>query len=140
VEVRSFRIASPNIIRETFDDEAVIVNLDSGAYYSLQGAAAVIWTLLERGCSESAIGGRLIQQYTGEPGEIQQQCRAFLQQLIDERLVIAAADAGAELPEASGPVKPFEAPALAKFSDMQELLLLDPIHETDETGWPARKP
>jgi hypothetical protein len=25
------------------------------------------------------------------------------------------------------------------YEDMQDLLLLDPIHDVDETGWPARK-
>jgi hypothetical protein len=25
---------------------------------------------------------------------------------------------------------------LQKFTDMQDLLLLDPIHEVDESGWP----
>ena len=30
----------------------------------------------------------------------------------------------------------FEFPIIEKFTDMQELLLLDPIHEVDEKGWP----
>ena len=30
----------------------------------------------------------------------------------------------------------FEAPILQKYTDMQDLLLLDPIHEVDEAGWP----
>ena len=25
-----------------------------------------------------------------------------------------------------------------RFTDMQDLLLLDPIHDVDETGWPVR--
>jgi hypothetical protein len=29
-------------------------------------------------------------------------------------------------------------PVMNKHSDMQELLLLDPIHEVDEAGWPSR--
>jgi hypothetical protein len=34
---------------------------------------------------------------------------------------------------------PFEPPILERFDDMQELLLLDPVHEvSDEEGWPAR--
>lgn len=33
----------------------------------------------------------------------------------------------------------FETPALHKYSDMQDLLLLDPIHEVDDTGWPSPK-
>ena len=27
---------------------------------------------------------------------------------------------------------------LGKYTDMQELLLLDPVHEVDEAGWPNR--
>ena len=36
----------------------------------------------------------------------------------------------------------FEKPVIEKFSDMQEMLLLDPIHEVSEMGWPneAEKP
>jgi len=33
-------------------------------------------------------------------------------------------------------VNAFEKPKLQKFTDMQDLLLLDPIHEVDEAGWP----
>ena len=34
----------------------------------------------------------------------------------------------------------FEAPILHKYTDMQDLLLLDPIHEVDEAGWPVARP
>lgn len=35
-----FRVNSPSVIGEVLDGEAIIVNLDSGAYYSLNGAGA----------------------------------------------------------------------------------------------------
>ena len=41
----------------------------------------------------------------------------------------------------AGPAKPqaqYAAPKLSTYTDMQELLLLDPIHEVDESGWPAQ--
>ena len=38
------------------------------------------------------------------------------------------------LPE---PQEGFVAPQLHKYTDMQELLLLDPIHDVDQEGWPA---
>jgi hypothetical protein len=31
---------------------------------------------------------------------------------------------------------PFQAPALEKHSDMQDLILLDPVHEVGPRGWP----
>jgi hypothetical protein len=29
---------------------------------------------------------------------------------------------------------------VAKYSDMEDLIMLDPIHEVDESGWPHPKP
>jgi len=35
----------------------------------------------------------------------------------------------------------FAPPVLEVYTDMQDLLLLDPIHDVDETvGWPSPKP
>ena len=34
----------------------------------------------------------------------------------------------------------FEAPSLEKYTDMQDLVLLDPVHEVDQTGWPRQQP
>ena len=36
--------------------------------------------------------------------------------------------------------KEYEAPVLECYTDMQELLLLDPIHEVEETNWLVNKP
>jgi len=33
----------------------------------------------------------------------------------------------------------FNAPVLEAFKDMQEILLLDPIHDTSQKGWPLKK-
>jgi hypothetical protein len=139
-----YRVASSNVIRETFDDESVIVNLDTGVYYSLQGTASSIWEMVEEGHSEEAVYERLARRYSGPAESIREACQLFLRQLIEERLIVEIPRADGDRPAApdSAPetaAVAFIPPSLAKFSDMQELLLLDPIHETDETGWPARK-
>jgi len=33
----------------------------------------------------------------------------------------------------------FDAPVLHSYTDMQDVLLLDPIHDVDETGWPSSR-
>jgi hypothetical protein len=33
----------------------------------------------------------------------------------------------------------FQPPTLRKYTDMQDLLLIDPIHEVDDLGWPGVK-
>ena len=35
--------------------------------------------------------------------------------------------------------KPYTAPAVQKYDDLEDLLLLDPIHEVDEAGWPVAR-
>ena len=34
----------------------------------------------------------------------------------------------------------FVPPMLARFNNMSDLLLLDPIHDVDEQGWPRERP
>ena len=45
----SYRVNSPQVILETFADEVVIVNLESGSYYSIDKVGAEIWALLAEG-------------------------------------------------------------------------------------------
>ncbi|HDY70854.1 MAG TPA: PqqD family protein, partial [Nitrospirae bacterium] len=42
-----FRINKPHVINEIIDGEVVILNLDTGNYYSMDKAGADIWGLIE---------------------------------------------------------------------------------------------
>jgi hypothetical protein len=62
----------------------------------------------------------------------------LLGKLAEEELVEPGpAEGEAEAPNAAptGEKLPFKAPELQKYTDMQDFLLVDPIHETDEAGW-----
>jgi hypothetical protein len=37
------------------------------------------------------------------------------------------------------PRRRFQAPRFEKHTDMQDLILLDPVHEVADTGWPHAK-
>ena len=47
-----FRVNTPTVTHETIDGEAVIINLDSGNYYSLVEVGSFIWGLVERSFRE----------------------------------------------------------------------------------------
>jgi hypothetical protein len=68
----------------------------------------------------------------------------MLQELLAEALVVpgapAAGGAGTVATAVPAARQPYEAPALHKYNDMQDLLLLDPVHDVDETGWPNISP
>lgn len=137
---QKFKVNTPTVTHETIDGEAVIINLDSGNYYSLVEAGSFIWSIVEQGASASEVQQLVQQTYQGNATEIDRGVRELLSQLQQENLIVpvdGAVELAQPLPSQNGHEKPlFKAPLLNKFSDMQELLLLDPIHDVDEAGWP----
>lgn len=138
-----FRPAGPRVIHETFDDEVVIVNLDSGRYYSAQQAGADIWQLLVAGSTVGEMSTQLALHYDASPEAMIEPIARFCEQLTAESLVMIADEApvGGTLPTlADRGRRAFSAPRLQVFTDMQDLLLLDPIHEVGPEGWPVARP
>jgi len=143
----SFRVNSPKVVSETIDGEVVIVNLDKGNYYSLLKTGHTVWSELEKGLSRDDVITNVISRYDGFAEEITHAVNAFIDQLLEENLIVAesaqtqtAADVSVSETHKAGSTEKFEPPTLEKFSDMEDLLLLDPIHEVDEeAGWPAVK-
>lgn len=133
--MQSYRINSPGVIHETIDEEVVIINLDKGHYYSLDGCGAWIWKALVTGLPPTTIA----EAFDGEQETIGVAVSELVAELESESLIVAA-DAGAAIGEMEAPTAPFEAVKLQRYSDMEELLLLDPIHEVDEQGWPHADP
>jgi hypothetical protein len=136
-----YRVDPRKVAHETIDGEVIMIHLLIGTYYSLRGAGADIWESLASGRDRAETLTFLEQRYDGDPELIAQTVDDLVKQLEEEELVDAATDGA---PAANGgPTtavaerKPFEAPALEKYTDMQDFLLVDPIHETDETGWPS---
>jgi hypothetical protein len=144
-----FRVNTPTVTHETIDGEAVIINLDSGNYYSLLGVGSFIWGLVERGVSAGEAQSLVLQSYQGNAADIDRGVQELLMQLQQENLIVPVDGAEplelTELdpgpPSSNGHEKPsFNPPSLHKYSDMQELLLLDPIHDVDDAGWPKPNP
>lgn len=142
----SYRVNAPGVIGEVLDGEAIIVNLDSGAYYSLDGAGAEVWSAVESGATLPELVELAAAKYAGPAAGIVADIAALVEELAAENLLVASAathgDRGrpAAIPLADDR-PPFVKPTLQKYTDMADLLLLDPIHEVDEgQGWPHPAP
>jgi hypothetical protein len=137
-----FRILAPQVIGEVIDGEAIVVNLETGAYYSLQGIGSVIWSLVEAGATRAAITAAIAGRFAGEEGEIAVAVDRLLDELLEEGLIALRTDVPGATAELSDETlspsarAPFVPPTLAKYTDMADLLLLDPIHDVGQTGWP----
>jgi len=135
-----YRVDPGKVAHETIDGEVIMIHLLIGTYYSLGGAGADLWTHLVNGRGREETLALLEQRYDAEPGFIAETVDSLVKRLAEEELLEPATKAA---PAPDGPPAepiperlPFEPPQLEKYTDMQDFLLVDPIHETDETGWP----
>jgi len=141
-----FKVNNPYVVCDIIEGEAVIVNLNLGYYYSLRGAGVDIWESFAGGCSLEEAVRRIQGRYTGSPEEIKRSVGDLFERFKEEGFLIPLpeGEAGAALPsrglpEGGGGTRPvFVPPNLEKFTDMEDILLLDPIHDVDEKGWPNR--
>jgi Coenzyme PQQ synthesis protein D (PqqD) len=135
-----YRVNSPQVINETIDGEAIMINLATGSYYSLDRVGGDVWSLLEASLPVDDIVAEIGRRYEGPADEIQRGIDELLQRLSGEALIMPLADGepGGALPPGPPPATrpPFRAPRLEKFTDMQDLILLDPVHEVESRGWP----
>lgn len=142
-----FKINEPNVVHENIDGETVVLNLDTGNYYSIVEVGAEIWEFILKGMSGAEILGMIRQVYDFSSGDEEKAVHSFLAELQQEGLIVAHdGDETAGVQEASWTAKnqggakaAFHPPVLNKYTDMQDLLVLDPIHEVDATGWPSTK-
>ena len=143
-----FRTAGPKIVGEVIDGEAIIINLDSGSYYSLEGTGAVVWELIEKQSTAAQIIDTIKQRYRCEGADVSAAVHVLVEALQSNGL-IEPCD-GEPTPTGQDPVpykggspdgeRPdFTIPELQMYTDMEEFLQVDPIHEVDVTGWPHKK-
>lgn len=134
-----YRVNKPSIVNEIIDGEAVMINLDSGSYYSADKTGAVVWEALAQGASLRETSAFVEERFSGDPAAIEKGVAAFVENLLAEGLMVPdPARVPAPLPPAPGgsPKPAFEPPTVQRYDDMKDLLLSDPIHDVDASGWP----
>jgi len=132
---------SANISARSFGDEVIAANFVKGVYYSLLGSAAQIWEGLVAGVPLERVIAEVAALSDADQTEFAAAAKTLIDALIEEKLIVPA-----EKPE-QAPWTPVAAaeglyalPALERFTDMEDLLLLDPVHDVEEMGWPHANP
>jgi hypothetical protein len=138
-----FTVDERAVVFERYDDEVIAINLNTGMYYSLNRTAADAFELLAGGCPVTELTAALQPRYNED-------LRLFERDLLDivselrRALLIEPAQSNGKLPAnplpASQPKLAFEPPVLKVHDDLQQLFLLDPVHEVGAEGWPAPQP
>lgn len=133
---------APDVVSENVDGEVVVVDLGKGIYYSLEGSASPIWELLVAGHTVDEATAVLEPVLDAPAERLRRAVAELLEEVKGEGLVSPRPQdlPAPQTPEGLVTGTAFVAPRLARFTDMQDLLALDPVHDADEQqGWPHRK-
>jgi hypothetical protein len=141
-----FEVDPTRVVHETIDGEAILIHMKTGCYYSLEGAGAQIWGALVDGRTPEEVVRLLCTSYDGPRETIESAVSVLVDELRSEGLIDDSpetapngqrVDDGRSCDAEAG-VERFEAPVLHRYADMADFMLVDPIHEVDQRGWPNR--
>ncbi|MGH2872191.1 MAG: PqqD family protein [Solirubrobacteraceae bacterium] len=131
------RADRPDVIEETFDGEVTLVHLRTGIFYGMNATGSALWRQIEQGRTPETVARVLAEAYGVSRGTVEADIAPLIAELVDDQVLVPA-EAEADVPpsQAGGL---WCAPAAERYSDMADLLKLDPIHDlrADYAGWPV---
>jgi hypothetical protein len=136
-----------DVAHEGFEGEVILIHFPTGKYFRLDESGKVAWSAVERGATRDDVAAALRRTFEVGERESLASAQTFLESLAAHGLVVPGEAPPPGLPGAPPAAEPssrprgaFREPTIESFSDLQELFLVDPIHDVDETGWPHAKP
>ena len=117
------------VAARVMDGEAIMINLSSGMYYSIDGVGGLIWEMIEGRHSLEEIAAAVVARHDVLRDQAQADVQRLVEELMEENLVQVSDDqapSGASQREASEERLNYEPPQLVTYRDMGDLLALDP--------------
>lgn len=135
---RRYELNAPAVIGEIVDGEVMVMNLRDGIYYSVAGAGAAAWPALTGRCAVDDIAAAIAAASGAPLATVEADLARFVHRLVAETILRPASDDPApEVPQLVdfGNYRDF---VIERFDDMRAMLILDPVHEVGEFGWPQQ--
>jgi hypothetical protein len=130
---KSYKVNSPGVINDEIDSEVVIVDLNIGHYFRINKESSQLWNLIIKGNSISQI-----LTFCENRSELQLDMENIVQNLLNLQIICEAAEPLNPITEL--PKWKYTKFEIEKFTDLEDILGLDPIHEVDEEkGWPNKQ-
>jgi hypothetical protein len=123
---------------EDFSHEIVIINTETGSYYTISGSAVSVIRWFFSPISDHQVVQLIENTFPNEVSE----ATTFVDWLKEQGLIYAVEPSqdnkeGQNLVNNNTIV--FNQWVYSRFDDMSDLIRLDPIHDVSEKGWPFRK-
>lgn len=124
---RRYEVNGDDVAGKVIDGEAIIINLKTGAYYSLDGTGGEVWSLVETRHDVAEIVAYMAERYGIDEDRCRSDVERLIDQLVEENLVRpTGSGTEAEATPDFPPAGSFESPSLEVYRDMGDLLALDP--------------
>ena len=126
---RYFGLNKQDVNAEVLDGEAIIINVTTGTYYSIEDAGAFVWGLLTSGFSLAQSVQAVMDRYQVSAEQANADLADFVSQLIAEDLISeteaygSSSMIGVTVPDSA---ETYKRPSLNIYRDMGDLLALDP--------------
>lgn len=126
-----FTLNSEVAAAKVIDGEAIIINVVTGHYYSLEDSAALVWQKLAERSSVEEIARELSLRFEVDEAQAGTDVERLCAELVEQQLLLPVDSAGAPEPSpaqtapANGRL-PYDVPRLQIFTDMADLLAFDP--------------
>src|SRR6185295_12732105 len=83
VEDDSYCVNEPSVISEVIDGETIVLNFDSGHYYSFNGSASEIWQHVAAGRTVTAVAERVALHFAVDAAAIHGAVEGFVNRLAE---------------------------------------------------------
>lgn len=112
------------------DGEAIMINLSTGMYYSMDQVGSLMWEFMTAGQSLEEVVASVARRYDVPREQAQADVQRLATQLVEENLVVLSAE---DVPPPASPadvescaLAPYSSPKLEIYRDIGHLVALDP--------------
>lgn len=130
-----YRVDEQRVAHQELEGEVIAIDFANGVYFSMRGTAAAIWRALSTGADLRAIVDCYRHPGSALSGNVEAEIEAFAEALVTAKLLLP--DDCERVDDGSPPLPAnYTTPELEMFEDMADLIMLDPVHDVSEAGWP----
>lgn len=135
--MQNYQIEPNQVMHENIDGEVIVIHVETGNYHSLRFVATDIWLMIDANYTTEQIIQTLSNIYPEHTNTIPSDVVSFLESLATEDLIQTTnPTTTASTINTTKQTNGYVQPEVETYTDLQGLLLVDPIHDVTEDGWP----
>jgi len=135
----SYKINKEFVVYEHMDAELTVINLQEGHYFLGKDSAIDIFLMLEDAKTIDDLIVQVRNIYSVQETVVRDELKSLIDMWLTNDLIAESDESSVVESNSASELKQWTKPIFVAFDDMRDLLLLDPIHETDldQQGWPV---